>query len=238
MIREIIWTRLIGVFFGLLVGVPVSWAAWKIAVDFNDVRGGLVFASFAAVPLAGSLWLLAQVLNRTSYYVAMDEERYYRRWGPRRLDTHRLEELGRFIERRGAVFVEHIPTMRKLLVIKSAYSPETVTTLAARFNAWRAAPPELRKPLMGHVNFVEAREARRAANQRIVGALRIICLLPLLIVMSQRFGNLRGAIIVFTSILIIGAAISLVIGVVNRLMVPRLKPVGEGEPFTDSISRD
>lgn len=236
-IREVVWSRVVGVVVGLLVGVPVSWGAWIIAVRYHDVPTGLFFAGFAALPLGGSIWLVGQLLNRHCYYVAMDGQRYYRRWGPRQMHSFPLQELGSFVERRGTLVVEHVPTRRRLVVIKNAYSPERLPTLASRCNAWRTVPHELREPLMGHLNVVETRDARIAANRQIVSALKLVCLYPLLIVVAVRFHVFGPTAIAFWAFLTLASAGYLIRGIVKRLTVPHLKPVAMSEQSVEDGRR-
>ncbi len=233
-IREVIGARIAGIVIGLSVGVPVSWAAWTVAVNYNDVPSGILFAAFAIVPLAGSVWLFGQLLNSNCYYVALDDQRFYRRWGPRKLVNLPLQELGEFTEKDGEVLVEHLPTNKSLVVIKNSYAPERVTTLASRLNAWRAAPRKRRSALMGRLHVFEARDARTAANRQILIALSLVCLFPLQIVVSVKFGVFGGVTIFLWGIYTLAAFFSLVGGIVKRLTVPRLKPAREGGAVIDS----
>jgi hypothetical protein len=144
------------------------------------------------------------------------------------MDSFLLQELGSFVERRGVLIVEHVSTGRKLDVIKNAYSPERLATLASRFNAWRTVPQELRAPLMGHLNVVEARDARMAANRQIVSALTLVCLYPLLIVVAVRFQVFGPTAIAFWAFLTVAAVGYLIRGIVARITVPSLKLDSEG----------
>lgn len=131
--------------------------------------------------------LVSQLLNSRAFYLALDGDHFYRRWGPRQLVCFPLAELGPFTERSGAVSVIHQPTRKKIPVIKNAYSPERLGILAQRLNTWRESPPSERATCMNQISLREAHEARTAGNRLIVRGLAMACLLPLLIVLSHRF---------------------------------------------------
>jgi len=233
-VREVIWSRLVGIVLALFLGLPLCWVAWILAAH-AELLAAMIFATIAIGPLGVCAWLFYQVLNRTSYYVAMDGTRYYRRWGPRRLEIFPLQDLGPFSERLGVLIVELRPAKKKLVVIKHSYSPERIATLVSRLNAWRTTPRELRKRMMDYVNVFEARDSRAAANRQIMNGLKFVCLYPLLIVASVKFGLFGKATIVLWVLITLAALLHLIGGIIKRLAVPALRPAGDN-PHSDHPS--
>lgn len=183
-IREARWQRVVGVAMGFLVGIPASWAATVIAVEFGDLGSALVFSVFAVVALGGSIWLLHELSNASCYYAALDNKHFYRRRGPRRLEKLDLKDLGEFGVHRGALDVEKLSSKKRITVMKNAYAPANVNTLARRMNVWRCAEAHERESSIARLNFIEAGSARTSANRQITRGLGLLGLYPILLVLT------------------------------------------------------
>lgn len=218
-VRETRWTRGIGVVCGLLFGIPVSWAAVVIFIHFNDIGSALFFSAFAGLALGGALWLIYELLNAKCFYWAIDNKRFYRRWGPRRLVSYPLDELGEFYTKKGALYVGRKSTTIPVLVMKNAYAPENTAILARRVNVWRSTPQTERKVTLSNLNLMEAGEARTAANKQIAKGLGLLGLYPLLIVLSLKFQFPRapGFSIVLSVVYTMFGLLTLFGGIVRRV---------------------
>lgn len=152
-IREARWQRVIGVAMGLLCGIPASWAATVIAVRYGDLGSALIFSVFAVVALGGSIWLLHELSNASCYYVALENKHFYRRRGPRRLETFDLKSLGEFGVHHGALDVETLNSNKRITIMKGAYAPANIDTLARRMNLWRRTEAHERESIIASLDF-------------------------------------------------------------------------------------
>jgi hypothetical protein len=218
-VREARWQRAIGAALGFLVGIPASCAATVVAVRFGDIGSALLISVFAVLPLGGAVWFLNELLCASCYYVALDDQHFYRRRGPRRLLVLRLDELDRFDARLATLFVYHQPSHKRITVMKNAYAPEDVTALARRMNAWCEAPRGERVRRTTAVNLAEAQLVRARGNRQIAWALRTLCLYPPLIVLSVQLRLFRAGPLAISlwCLLTVGGLLSLLAGIVRRV---------------------
>lgn len=183
-IREARWQRVVGVAMGLLVGIPASWAATVIAVRYGDFGSALIFSVFAVVALGGSIWLLHELSNASCYYAALDNQHFYRRRGPRRLETLDLKSLGEFGVHHGALAVEKLNSNNRITIMKGAYAPANVNSLAHRMNLWRCTEAHERESIISSLDFIEAELTRTSANRQITRGLGLLGLYPILLVLT------------------------------------------------------
>ena len=185
-IREARWQRVIGVAMGFLVGIPASWAATVIALRFGDFGSALIFSIFAVVVLGGSIWLLHELSNASCYYAALDNKHFYRRRGPRRLETLDLKDLGEFGVHHAALDIENLISKKRITIMKNAYAPANVNTLARRMNLWRRTQAHERESSIASLSFIEADLARASANRQITRGLSLLGLYPILLVLTVK----------------------------------------------------
>jgi hypothetical protein len=218
-VREAKWQRAIGVVLGFLVGIPASFAVTVIAWRFGDIASALLFSVFAVVPLCGGVWLLNELLSATYFYVALDANHFVRRRGPSQLIVLPLDELDVFDVRVGTLVTYHQPSHKQIRVMKNAYAPEDINAIGRRMNAWCKAPPQERVRHTSELDLQEAHKLRTRGNQQIAWALRALCLVPFLLVLSaqSRTFNAGPLAILLWSIFAIGAFLTLVAGIVRRI---------------------
>ena len=218
-VREARWQRIVGMMCGLFIGIPTAWAAKVIGIHFGDIASALIVSVLSGIALGGAVWLLYELLNANCYYFAIDDKRFYRRRGPRRLVSFPLSDLGDFLTRIGTLYVCHKSTQKQIPVMKNAYSPEDIALLARRVNIWRSTPPAKRAATLTHLNLLEAAGARFAANKQIAWSLSVLCLYPFLIVLSLKFQFFRAPALatVLWLLYTIAALVGLLGGVVRRV---------------------
>lgn len=192
-VREARWQRIVGILCGLFVGVPTAWIA--IMISFHDPAIALIASVFSVIALGGAVWLLYELLNANCYYFALDDKRFYRRRGPRRLVTLPLSDLGDFWVRIGTLYVSQQSTQKRIPVMKNAYALENIYLLARRVNTWRSIPPAERRATLFNLNLMETTEALLAANKQIAWSLSVLCFYPFLIVLSLKFQFFRAPVV-------------------------------------------
>ncbi|MGI8977893.1 MAG: hypothetical protein ACR2FY_01565 [Pirellulaceae bacterium] len=222
-VREARWQRIVGIVCGLFVGIPTAWVAVVAGIHFGDLASALIISVFSGVALGGAVWLLYELLNASCYYFAIDDKRFYRRRGPRRLVSFPLSELGEFHARMGSLRVCNQSTQQQIQVMKNAYAPEDIALLARRVNTWRSVPQAERKATLFYLNLLETTESLVAANKQIAWSLSVLCFYPFLIVLSMKFQFFRAPALatVLWVLYTMAALVGLLGGIVRRV---RAKP--------------
>lgn len=222
-VRELKWPRVVGACFGFLIGIPAAVLATVILVKYGDLASALIFSVFAVLPLSGAMWLWHELLSATYYYVALDDQHFYRRRGARQLLILRLDEVKSFDVRGAAVFVDRRNGQRPILVMKNAYAPENVHALAHRMSAWCAAPREDRGRVDRIVNLQEAQRIRTFGNRQLIVAVRFLGVYSVLIVLSVYLGVFKAPrpVVALWFIFIVVGFLILLAGIVRRVAARR-----------------
>ncbi len=229
-VREARWQRMVGAMAGFSFGIPLSWLAAYLLVQFNAPMEALTLSAVATFGLLGGVWLFYQVLCANYYYAALDRERLYLRRGPRWLEEYRLSELGDFTVVLGTVMTRQRSSSRRLQIIKNAYAKENVFTIARRMNSWRQAPPEHFTALIQRLEVVELQELRLFAHRQITRGMCWLCVYPLLLILTLHFKFFQAPAIslIVWVVYSCGALLMIAAGIVRWLAARRRKRLSVG----------
>ncbi|HUG91355.1 MAG TPA: PSD1 and planctomycete cytochrome C domain-containing protein [Planctomycetaceae bacterium] len=166
-IRETRGMRVVGIAACLILAAPFL----LIVFLGGGGRSTWILLLCAALPLAVALFLVWQILNGTCFYIALDEHWLRRRRGRWGLVKFPVEELGRFESHRGVLRVERHAgeRTRRVVLLKDAYAPESLSVLADRLNVWRCSPPEHREASMAALDWSDLMRTRRVGNALLWG---------------------------------------------------------------------
>ena len=140
-IRERLSMRIIGL--GICLGVAAGVALVMFKFKDQPEEDGADFAwaclSVMILFLGGSGTVLLWQISYISYfYIAVTCEVLMRRTGPRRLETVPLDDISGFEAKKGVL--RAYTGGRAMKLIKDAYAPEPLKTLANRLTIWKTAP--------------------------------------------------------------------------------------------------
>ena len=191
-VRETMRTRIAGILVCLILAAPFV----LIASMTPFARRTWILLACAALPVALGVFLAMQVLNRGAFYIALDDQWLRRKWGIRKLIRIPAAEVERFEARRGNLAVWRTGGGRqsRVVLMKDAYSPESLAVLAERLNVWRESSHDERSASMTRLDWADANRQARTSRRLILGGIVSAGLSIVFIAVSwkMRRGRLRG----------------------------------------------